>query len=219
MTTASLVPEDFDAMTTGDPTAPPVSSNVASIGTEVLDEQRKREQARQQLDNFREAVRAANDTTLTTSERLERLLALNAQIIPTLMEEVLSAAPNEARSVAASRAIMAVRDMANLVVKKHETETADAFNPRSPRLQVVFGWFIELLHDIVRKHTGDDVLVSSVFNDLAAELGGWEDKVERRLKGVSQKALGTLSSPFTEDFKTRLRQGATDNAPRDPTDE
>lgn len=213
----SHVPEEFDRETTGDPSAPNTSSNVTSIGGDVVDAANERERQRQQVEDFRTALREANDTNLTTSERLERLLGVQSQIIPILMEEMVRSDPNEGRSVAASRAVMAIRDMVNMLVKKHETETQDHFNPRSPKMAVTFGWFIELLHAILSKHIDDDVLVSTVFNDLATELGGWEDKVERRLKGVSAKVLPTLTSPFMENFNEKVRGVSTEEPSGDPT--
>jgi hypothetical protein len=155
----------------------------------------------------REQLRTLNSSDLTTSERIERLLSLNFSLMLPLFGEALSEIPDMNRSAACARAMTALKDTVAIVAKRHELETTDAFNPRSPKFTVVFGWFVELVHRTLCQHA-DDTTVANVFNDLSGELTGWEDRIERQLKGVAAKTLATLPSPFTQDFLERLQATA-----------
>lgn len=203
MTAQSFVPDEFDQVTTGDPTAPPSSSNVRSMPG--VEEAERRRVALERLDSFRNELTTILDPTLTTTQRLERLLSMQVQVLPALMEDLLLGAQSETRSVVASRTMQAMRDMSAIITKKHDVENEDTFNARSPKVRAVFGWLIELFHDILRKHTEDEILISNVFNDFANQLAGWEDRTERKLKGIPSRLLGELETPFTADFYEKVK--------------
>ncbi len=157
---------------------------------------------------IREQLRTLNSPGLTAPERIERLLGLSVSLMLPLFGEALSEVPDMNRSAACARALTALKDTVAIVAKRHELETTDAFNPRSPKFTVVFGWFIELVHRILCQHA-DDTTVANFFNDLSGELTGWEDRIERQLKGVAAKSLANLPSPFTQDFLERLQTTPT----------
>lgn len=156
------------------------------------------------MQTVREQLQTLNSPDLTTSERLERLLSLNFSLMLPLFGEALSEIPDMNRSAACARAMTALKDTVAIVAKQHELETTDAFNPRSPKFTVVFGWFVALVHHTLCQHA-DDTTVANFFNDLCGELTGWEDRIERQLKGVAAKTLATLPNPFTHDFLERLQ--------------
>lgn len=176
-----------------------------------------RRQARQPLlDDFRRILAAANDPVLDTGARLEHLLALHTLIIPQLFEELLEDTPNEARSVVAARTLAAARDMAQLLLRKRESEAAAEFSVRNPKVQVVFGWLIELFHTVTVRHTTNDGLIANIFGDLTNELAGWEDRVERRLRATPVRLLKTLDSPFVETLREQLADAAKEAPAHDP---
>lgn len=209
MTAQSFVPDDFDAVTTGDPTAPASTpSNVRTLPG--VDEAERLRDARERLAQFRQELSTILDPSLTTTQRLERLISMQVQVLPSLMEDLLLGAQNETRSVVASRTMQAMRDISSLVTKKHDVENEDTFNARSPKVRAVFGWLIELFHDILRKHTDDEILISNVFNDFANQLAGWEDRTERKLKGIPSRLLGELETPFTADFYEKVKSAESE---------
>lgn len=209
MTAQSFIPDEFDAVTTGDPNAPDSTpSNLRTLPG--VDEAERRQAAQARLDQFRTELTTILDPTLTTTQRLERLLAMQVQVLPSLMEDLLMGAQSETRSVVASRTMQAMRDMSAIITKKHDVESEDTFNAKSPKVRAVFGWLIELFHDILRKHTDDEIVISNVFNDFANQLAGWEERTERKLKGIPARLLGELETPFTADFYEKVKSAETE---------
>jgi hypothetical protein len=203
-TTQSSVPEDFDRVTTEDPTAPSAApSNLRTIPGN--DEVERRRIGQERLTAFRGDLTSILDVQLSTTQRLERLLTLQVQVLPALMEDLLLGAQDETRSIVASRTMQAMRDMASIITKKHDVENEDTFNARSPKLRAVFGWLIELFHDILIKHTDDEIFISNVFGDFANQLAGWEDRTERKLKGIPTRLLNEIENPFIADFYEKIK--------------
>lgn len=202
MTAQSFIPVDFDAVTTGDSSAPPSPSNLRVIP--IISEAERRQAAQARLEEFRAEISSLLNSDLTTPQRLERIISMQVRVLPELMEELLFGAQTETRSMIASRTMQAMRDISSIITKKHDVEAVDQFNARSPKVRAVLGWLIELFHEILTKHTEDEILVSNVFNDFANQLAGWEERTERRLRGVPTRLLSELESPLTVDFFDRV---------------
>lgn len=153
------------------------------------------------------------DPDASFQQRLDKLVEVQSLIMPQLVAEIFATRPNVGRSVIISRTAMAIRDISNMIIKKREAEVADDLNPYSPKFQASFGWIIELFYMVVAKQGLDQIQISNLFNDLATELVGWEDKLDKRLKGVSSKALDQLNNPFLDDFKQKTQAGSTIDVP------
>lgn len=164
----------------------------------------RREQMRQELALVETQVREVSAADLSTSQRVEKLLAINSTIIMGLLKEALGDVPDLDRANVLGRALTAVKDTVGILRSKYEMEAVDSFNARSPKFSIVFGWFIELVHRILGQHV-DETISTNFFNDLVNELSGWEDRIERQFKGVAGKALASMQSPFVEVFREQIR--------------
>lgn len=168
----------------------------------ALDAERRSEM-RAELAHVKRQVDDIGAAEIPTSQRIEKLLAINSTIIINLLKEALGEHPDIDRAVVLRNALSAVKDTASILKSKHEMDSLDTFNPRSPKFGVVFGWFIELVHRVLALHV-EDAISAGFFNDLVGELSGWEDRIERQFKGVSGRAIASLQSPFIEGFKEKL---------------
>jgi len=135
---------------------------------------------------------------LSFGDKINNILKINALIIPHLFEELTSITPNMDKSMIASRTISAIKETGNFLIKKHETEISDEINTNSPKFQLVFGWFLDLFHDILSDQGLETIQINNIFHTLSLELSGWEDKINKRLKGLSSRALAEVKNPFLE---------------------
>lgn len=172
----------------------------------MLDAARK-EELRKAQELVQQQIEAVMVPELTSSTRIEKLLALNTTIIMSLLKEALADNPDLDRSIVCSRALVAVKDTVAMIKIRNDMESVDSFNPRSPKFGIVFGWFCEMIQRVLSEHA-DETTTTNFFNDLVAELSGWEDRIERQFKGVSGKALGALQSPFVEDMREKIRDSS-----------
>jgi hypothetical protein len=157
-------------------------------------------------ENLLNSIAELNKKGVSFSDKMDILLNIQAEVLPLLMEELSASDPNIDRSVIASRMGSFLKEMGNLIVRKREVEAAsDDIDPYSPKFQLIFEFFVELVHENMVKQKIDSILIKNFFNEFAAELVGWEDKIIKSLKGVSSKALGKISNPFGKEFKESIK--------------
>jgi flagellar motility protein MotE (MotC chaperone) len=171
----------------------------------------RRADLRASLEHVQRQLEDIANAEQTASQRIEKLLGVNSTIILGLLKAALAEEPDLDRSTVLSRAMTAIKDTVAVLKSKHDMEGVDTFNPRSPKFGLVFGWFIELVHKVLAQHVNETVS-TNFFNDLVAELSGWEDRIERQFKGVSGRALASLQSPFIENFREQLRDATAREA-------
>ncbi|HEC66048.1 MAG TPA: hypothetical protein ENI23_12205 [bacterium] len=145
-----------------------------------------------------------SDKNIDYQDKMHSLVGLIKEIIPTLVTEVNSIAPNVDRSVVSARLIIAFNNIAKILEAQRAAELTEEINVRSPKFQLIFGWFLELTHDIMVSQGVEGTQINNVFNSLALELGGWEDKIEKSLKGIKGKAIEQVRSPWIEEFKDKV---------------
>lgn len=208
--------DSFDEMAGGfspprarDAYAPPPTEEDARA--ERAERKRLKAARAESMKDIRAQLDALKDSTLAPTARIEQLMRLQSSIMVPLLEEVLSETPDVDRSVVCARALTAVRDTVAMVAKKHDLDSQDDFNPNSPKFQVAFGWFIDLVHRVLQANVPDETLVHNVFNDLQNELAGFEDALTRRLRGVTARSYAAFESPFVADWRERLRQTAIEH--------
>lgn len=137
--------------------------------------------------------------------KLDAIAMMQSSIIPALFAEMASKFPNTDRSLVAARSVIALKEMGRVLMERKAADAAEEIDPHSPKFQMVIGWFIELLHEVMVKEGTDPILINNVFNTLANALVGWEDVVSKKLKGVSAKALANVTNPFTEEFLEKVK--------------
>jgi len=156
------------------------------------------------VDSVQKAIKEALKPDKSVQDSLTEIANIKADILPCLLRELLSSAPNPDVSVTVSRANMALKEIANLIVKRREMELSEAINPKSPRFQKAFYMFIELFYQTLVENNIDETQLNNIFNSFSTKLTGWEDAIENSLKGVSTTALDQVKNPFIQNLKTTL---------------
>lgn len=159
---------------------------------------RSEEEIQKDLDNIKVNLKKVMGSDLTFNEQMTKILELNAIIIPELFREFSNSMPNVDKSVIGSRILSAIKDMSSIIMKKHESEVAEEINTYSPKFQIIFTWFIELINVVLGRQGLDTIQINNIFSDLSSELTGWEDKVSKRLKGLSAKSLDGIKNPLLD---------------------
>lgn len=152
-------------------------------------------------EKFNNAKTILVDPESSNADKMEAIAVATAHLSSLLFNEAVAKNPNVDRSIVISRLLISLRDISKVIKDKRDIEVSDEINIRSEKFQLVFGWFMDMIHEVLSRHTHPTVL-SNIFNDLATVLGGWEDSIERKMKSVNAKTIraGALDSPFTKDF-------------------
>jgi hypothetical protein len=148
-------------------------------------------------------LKEIQNTEISFDKRLDSILKVNSLIIPLLFSEMLSDSPDIYRSMVASKVITAIKETGKLLIKKREIELVDEINLNSPKFQLVFGWFLEVINGVLKKQGMNELQLNSIFQELSLELSDWEDRVMKKLKGLSSKALDEIENPFLKTLKEK----------------
>lgn len=184
--------------------APPVQAPSAAQYTSW---QRLEEKRQTDLPRILAMLDQLKDENLSIPKRVEIGARISASIMPLLLDEGLVIDPNPDRSTVLKAALNALQLTTSQLKLKREIEQSDELNPRSPKFQAVFGWFFQMVHDAMTEQETDPILVNNIFDTLGTALMGWEDKIEKRLKGVAGKNVEGLTSPFVKEFVTSTQSG------------
>ncbi len=141
------------------------------------------------------------------NKKMDCILKMNAIIIPKLLWELNNPVPDLDRTTIAARTISAIKETGNILLKSREVELSDDINLNSPKFQAVLGWFIDLFHEVLERHDIGNIKKNEIFNDLTIELSGWEDRMMKKLKGASSKALRGIKNPLLEKIKKEIKNG------------
>lgn len=144
------------------------------------------------------------DPTSTHQQKMESIAALQLNVLPTLFEELSKTYPSLERSVVASRTNSALNAVSKSIQEKKASEIEDSFDAHSPKFQMVLGWFMQVFKEAMIENDVDDATVDNTFTSLAGRLEGWEDNINKRMKGVTQKALASVDNPLMEQIKDRI---------------
>ena len=172
--------------------------------------QRSSEEIQEGLDNLEGYLSDLLKEDMSFSQKMNAILKMNAIIIPEFFRELTSSMPSVDKSMIASKAISAIKDTGNFLIKKRETEMSEDINLNSPKFQLIFTWFMELINEILMRQGLNTLQVNNIFNDLSLELTGWEDKILKRLKGLSSKALDEVKNPLIEKIRGKKQNGGFD---------
>lgn len=144
------------------------------------------------------------DPTATHQQKMESIAALQLSVLPTLFEELNKTYPSLERSVVASRTNSALNAVSKSIQEKKASELEDSFDAHSPKFQMVLGWFMQLFKESMVENDVDGATVDNVFTSMAGRLEGWEDNINKRMKGVTQKALASVDNPLMEQIKDQI---------------
>lgn len=160
----------------------------------------------QKVAKFNEDLACLNQKDMPYSQKLDLLLALQTQVVPLIFQELAAPIPSVDRSVIASRACISLKEAAAIIIKKREAELSDELNPESPKFQMAFYWFLELVHQTIQELNVDPTITNNVFNLLSQKLAGWEALLAKSMKGLSLKALEQTKNPFIENVKLQIQE-------------
>lgn len=159
---------------------------------------RSPEEIKKDLDTIKHCLKDMMGQSLSFNEKMDKILEINSLVIPELYREFTSSMPSMDKSMVGARTLSAIKDMSGILLKKREAEMAEEINPSSPKFQLIFTWFIEVVNLVLEKQGLDTIQMNNIFSDLSLELNGWEDKIVKRLRGVSAKALDKVKNPLLE---------------------
>jgi hypothetical protein len=157
---------------------------------------RSKEEVEKDLGKLKACLSEVMGGDLPLGDKMDKILEVNAIIIPELFREFSSSMPSIDKSMIGSRILSAVKDMSGVLLKKRETEVSEEVNPNSPKFQAIFVWFIEVFKMVLDRQGLDTIQINNIFSDLSTELTGWEERISKRLKGLSVKALDEVKNPL-----------------------
>jgi hypothetical protein len=131
-------------------------------------------------------------------KRLEAGSQLITKLTGLLVMEGIQDFPSDERSIVLSRALQSVRDHVAVLAKKRDIQQEENLNPYSPKFGAVFGWFLEMFSETLEEESVDDIVRNNVFESLSLKLIGWEQKIEKRFRGVAGQNIDSLESPFVK---------------------
>lgn len=159
------------------------------------------EEAQRNLDTLQEHLNKVAKKDLSFKDKLDEIIKLNTIIISQFVRELVSPMPNTDKSIIATNAIRAIKETGLILIKKHESEVSEEIDLNSPKFQLIFGWFIELIRGVLEEQGLNTLQINNIFSSLSLKLSGWEDKIVKRLKGISSKALSEVKNPLVEKNK------------------
>lgn len=156
------------------------------------------EEVSKDLNDLKTCLSKVMGGDLTFNDKMDKILEMNAIIIPEMFREFSSSMPSADKSVVGSRILSAIKDIGSVLIKKRETESSEDIDLSSPKFQMVFTWIIELFKLVLDRQGLDSIQINNIFTDLSSELVGWEEKITKKLKGLSAKVLKEVKNPLVE---------------------
>lgn len=172
-------------------------NNKQAFSSNLLN-RRSSDEIEKDLELIKKCLKAIMGPDLSFNQKMDKILEVNTLVIPELFREFTSSMPSVDKSMVGVRILSAIKDLSSIILKKREAEMAEEINPNSPKFQLIFSWFIEVLNAVLERQGLDIIQINNIFNDLSSELNGWEDKIIKRLRGVSAKALDQVKNPLVE---------------------
>lgn len=154
------------------------------------------------------ALSVISDQSTEYSVRYETIAALQGVLVKPLVREMLRSLPNDSKIKAIEKTSKILSDMLKTLESKKKSELSDEIDPTSPKFQLVFEWFIESIHQTMNEMGLDNLVINNFFQEFSTKLQGWEERVQKNLKGVSVKALEkqNLQNPFIQEFKENINK-------------
>ena len=150
-----------------------------------------------------------NDASLALPQRFELASRAMAKLTGIFLSEALAPVADAERSVILSRLTIHLKAVIDTLARKKEIEASDAFNPSSPKFEICFGWFLDIVHEALTAEV-DTITVNNVFARLTNAFVGWKEKLQRQLKGFGGHT--PPSNPFIQEIeeKSAERDAVTD---------
>jgi len=145
---------------------------------------------------FKDFLLNIQEKDTSFQDKMDEVLKMNATIVPYIFQELTSDFPDLDRAAVASKAMSSIKEICNVIIKKRDMEISDDINPNSAKFQAVFGWFMELIHDVISRQGLDTIQINNIFSEISIELSGWEEIILKKLKGLSAKALAEVKNPL-----------------------
>jgi hypothetical protein len=173
-------------------------------GQEYLDAQRET-----LIPEIMGLMEQVNDASIALPQRFELASRAMTKLTGIFLSEALAPVADAERSVILSRLTIHLKAIINTLARKKEIEASDDFNPSSPKFQICFGWFLDVVNDALKAEV-DPITVDNVFARLRKAFVGWEEKLQRQLKGRAGHA--PQQNPFIREIeeKSAERDAVTD---------
>jgi len=142
-------------------------------------------------------------------EKLDAQIRLQSNLVPLLFEEARKDFPNVNRSTVLARTGIALKNVGDTLVKRQELEEHDDIDCTSPKFQIVFEWILEVVLEAMKTQGAEEIFRNNVFNSIAQRLEGFEEKVNKRLNGISSKSLGMVHNPFIVEILDKIHNNQT----------
>lgn len=156
------------------------------------------EEVQKELNLLKNYLKDLQGDSLNFSEKMNTILKINGIVIPEFFRQMTNTMPDTDRARIASNSLSAIKDMSQILMKKREVELSEDINLNSPKFQLVFSWLIEVFNNVLESQSLSRIQINNVFTALSSELAGWEDKVSKRLKGLSSKVLDEVKNPLVK---------------------
>ena len=164
-------------------------------GQEYLDAQRET-----LIPEIMGLMEQVNDASIALPQRFELASRAMAKLTGIFLSEALAPVANAERSVILSRLTINLKAIIDTLARKKEVEASDTFNPSSPKFQICFGWFLDIVHEAVTAEV-DTITTNNIFARITTALVDWEEKLQRQLKGLEGHA--PQQNPFIREIEEK----------------
>lgn len=166
------------------------------------------EEDRERIRIVEEKLEELKTPNLEFSKKLDLIIEIQSEMIPPLLRESISIAPNLDKSNVIHRLSMVLKELTQTLNTKREAQITDNLDPYSPKFQAAFAWFAELFYEAVSEQDIDPIVINQIFQYLDSSLMGWEERLVKSLKGITAKSTELRRNPFVKGFVESLKEGS-----------
>lgn len=173
--------------------------STGEAGQEYLDAQREA-----LIPEIMGLMEQMNDSSIALSQRFELASRAMAKLTGIFLSEALAPVADAERSIILSRLSTHLKAIIDTLARKKEIESSHTIDPHSPQFEACFEWFLEIVNEALAEAKVDAITTNVIFGCLGRALVGWEEKLQRRLKGLEGHA--PQQTPFIRKIEEESRR-------------
>lgn len=154
------------------------------------------------VDKLTESIRKiSTDPDTKFGVKVDYLMTTMIALVPVLMNELKpDKIVDEARSDQVMRINTLLSSIQNSMYKKREIEVKEEIDVAHPKFQKVMEFMVEAVLEAMEDIGIDGGVQSSFIHKFSTKMVGFEDLMNKRLKGLSFQDLDTVENPLIKTF-------------------
>jgi len=135
----------------------------------------------------------SNESTQSTEETIKTFVRIQKLVLPTLLAELKNPAYNLFKSRILNQFSSIIGDMLASTIKLREFEIKEEVDMSNPKIQLAFSWLLDLIAESLDEVQMDKKIF---FENFAAKIIGWEEKVNKKIGKLTMKAIQASKESF-----------------------